>query len=779
MDNAISYCAALKGFQEHSSFQLDGSFQQLLTHATMLDFVLEESNHEGLSHILQGLDKGIEEFLESLEELPFTLRNTQSFISTTSDILWAKSALLGVAGQLTPGADNMTLKRVMKRCQHERDMLLRAIRVFFDIADFESRLQTKLSIKETSNTAPSPKRKIRFRPSTLTRRQSNAAQQSKPRDAPPIIASIPSQPQSKGKEEEDEYNFHVAIVSDVVTPLEWDQYWGVSMPDPVGEAADVLFSEESGSMQGASLIALVYILTDPQPRTPIGDDDLLDTFLLCFRGFCDPVELAKALLSRYEEQPGDLNDSQREAWPAYQSSIKARVLGLINTWVDQYWVHEKDCIAGLHLKDFVSLIDEEFAIDERAEIVRKLNERREEAVSPAASGDSVDQSQSDLNPKSSSRVACRQTPIQYRGRLQVRVQKFIRKVTQPTPTDVELQSAKALDDLIYSNDGNIHILDLNSREFCQDLARQLALFMSEGYLRVMPEDLWYRFGLGHGCDSDTARIAQQTYESALSSWVTGSILDQVEAETRAAVMTFFIALALRSHEYHNYSAMRSIYEGLTHPCLASLSDMHLPLDVPTSWALDRLSELRENIDGIAITGRGVSLFPQPAVPAMEWYLNAFGNTINAKPHLMSPNSQRPIANMGRCFNVVRIIREMEHWHVPYNYPRADHVQAWLLKSLEGAIARDADKQCDWMFRQSEVIEKTGRPESAKQKLPRLSNPFGRRNSKTTEWKVATIWELIPKLGPTAKPATTLPQKGSRSESALSLFSKPLPPLPLA
>jgi hypothetical protein len=49
---------------------------------------------------------------------------------------------------------------------------------------------------------------------------------------------------------------------------------------------------------------------------------------------------------------------------------------------------------------------------------------------------------------------------------------------------------------------------------------------------------------------------------------------------------------------------------------------------------------------------------------------------------------------------------------------------------------------------SEAIEQTGRPEPMKQnlKLPRLSNPFGKKNSKV-EWKEATIFELIPELEP--------------------------------
>jgi hypothetical protein len=150
IDSAVSQCAAQKGFQDYPSPELGGSFHQLLTHATMLDFASEQSNYEGITEIVRGLDRGIDEFLESLDQLPFELRNTESFISATSDILRAKSALLGAAGQLTADANVETLDRAVKRCQHERDMLLRAIRVFFDIADFESRLQAKLSHQRSS-----------------------------------------------------------------------------------------------------------------------------------------------------------------------------------------------------------------------------------------------------------------------------------------------------------------------------------------------------------------------------------------------------------------------------------------------------------------------------------------------------------------------------------------------------------------------------------------------------------------------------------------------------
>jgi hypothetical protein len=317
------------------------------------------------------------------------------------------------------------------------------------------------------------------------------------------------------------------------------------MPEPDHDAADIVLSEEDDSLKGASLTALVYILTDPQPlSTPINNADLRHTFLLCFRSFCDPVDLAKALIARLEDQPVDLNDSQREAWPLYRSLVHILVVRLIETWIDHYWVPEKDRIAGLYIKDFVSQEHEQFGPDVRDKIVQKLNEKREAAICLAPSG-AADQSRPEPPTINASvRLACRRKSIRYKDRLQARVEKHVRRVRQRAPTDVDIQSARTLDDLIGSADGPVHILTLNSRELCQELARQLAIFMSEGYHRVIPDDLWFRFGMGYDCDGDIARSTQQAYEFALSSWVTTSILEQVDANARAAVMTFFIALAM-------------------------------------------------------------------------------------------------------------------------------------------------------------------------------------------------------------------------------------------
>jgi hypothetical protein len=77
---------------------------------------------------------------------------------------------------------------------------------------------------------------------------------------------------------------------------------------------------------------------------------------------------------------------------------------------------------------------------------------------------------------------------------------------------------------------------------------------------------------------------------------------------------------------------------------------------------------------------------------------------------------------------------------------------------------------------SDAIEQTGRPEQIKYKLPRLPNPFGKKNTKA-EWKEATIWELIPELVPKTKSTSATRSGGPVSEAASLMAVKPLPPVP--
>lgn len=108
------------------------------------------------------------------------------------------------------------------------------------------------------------------------------------------------------------------------------------------------------------------------------------------------------------------------------------------------------------------------------------------------------------------------------------------------------------------------------------------------------------------------------------------------------------------------------------------------------------------MDAIALDGRGVSIFRRPTVPAigtsvriirmdalsnacryLDWYFNEIGNAINAKPLVVSPNSHGQIANMDRCYNVVRII----HGNIHLVHVFLDPIGADSATRRNGTLAR--------------------------------------------------------------------------------------------
>ena len=49
-------------------------------------------------------------------------------------------------------------------------------------------------------------------------------------------------------------------------------------------------------------------------------------------------------------------------------------------------------------------------------------------------------------------------------------------------------------------------------------------------------------------------------------------------------------------------------------------------------------------------------------PTLEWYFDALGTVVNAKPLLESPNTLVPIVNMDRCFSVTGILNGKKDFH---------------------------------------------------------------------------------------------------------------------
>lgn len=102
-----------------------------------------------------------------------------------------------------------------------------------------------------------------------------------------------------------------------------------------------------GHVSGGTLRCLVERMT--LHDTTI-DAAFSNTFLLCFRMFTTPLELAQLLWARFDLVPprypdtgSELSGDELKHWTAQKlTPIRLRIFNLFKTWVETYWLHEPD-----------------------------------------------------------------------------------------------------------------------------------------------------------------------------------------------------------------------------------------------------------------------------------------------------------------------------------------------------------------------------------------------------------------------------------------------------
>ncbi|KAI0304500.1 ras guanine nucleotide exchange factor domain-containing protein [Multifurca ochricompacta] len=352
-----------------------------------------------------------------------------------------------------------------------------------------------------------------------------------------------------------QFNTRCSIFSEVassLTPIP-NSPLDVEMPAPVGEAA--YFVIEDGVVKCASLSALIVILTNPKPSPIIKHfDQLHDTFLLSFRYFSTSSDLVRVLIARFQlGQPRDLTREQECVWPLHLQAIQLRVVNIFRAWVDLYWAHEDDRLAAPLIQHFAESIIGPRWPEAGGGIVQGLKRRLQEFNHPSLSRD-----HRRLEATAGATLGVK-FPLRHRNTTEL-LDTYSAKA--PFGEDT-LGSAISADDLV-RNDHVAHVLVFNSDQHCTELARQLTLFMSTEFRAVDPERLWHHLRMQcPGCPAEQAVKTLQLHALALQVWTIRSVLAQDDAETRTGVMTFLIALAFRCRKLRNFSALCSIYTGLT------------------------------------------------------------------------------------------------------------------------------------------------------------------------------------------------------------------------
>jgi son of sevenless-like protein len=280
------------------------------------------------------------------------------------------------------------------------------------------------------------------------------------------------------------------------------------------DVRDIAYNPE-GAIVGATLEVMVEKMT---PHDALVEPAFHQIFMTTWRLFISPPELVSALIGRYNLQPPViLRDDDREVWIKRKATpVKLRVSNVIKTWLENYWRTETDDAVLTQLSQFVrDTIALQFPAPAQRilELIRARTLSDDSVVSPRP----IDRT------KSVDRL--REGPS-----------------APPTPVSPSEIPRPTINKTLFAalknkNFGSVSITDFDALE----LARQFTIMESRLYLLVQPEEV-LELGQTGGAPAINVK-AISTLSTAITGWVTESILNESDAKKRTSLVKFFIKVA--------------------------------------------------------------------------------------------------------------------------------------------------------------------------------------------------------------------------------------------
>lgn len=253
-------------------------------------------------------------------------------------------------------------------------------------------------------------------------------------------------------------------------------------------------------LRGGTLIALVEQLT----RHDRLDSHFNNTFLLTYRSFTTASELFETLVKRFSIQPPPgISQGEYNTWvEKKQKPIRFRVVNILKSWFDSYWMENND--------------------DTNNELLRRVYSFAKDSI--ATSND----------PRS--------------GPLMTSIERRI-KGHDPGKGLVPTQNSSMPTPIMPKNMKKLKFLDIDPTEF----ARQLTIIESRLYGKIKPTEClnktWQR-KLGPDDPEPAANVkALILHSNQLTNWVAEMILNQSDVKKRVVVIKHFVSVADVSTSY--------------------------------------------------------------------------------------------------------------------------------------------------------------------------------------------------------------------------------------
>ncbi|KAF4617170.1 hypothetical protein D9613_005882 [Agrocybe pediades] len=418
---------------------------------------------------------------------------------------------------------------------------------------------------------------------------------------------------------------------------------------------DVAYNSE-GHLVGATMDVLVEKMT---PHDSIVDPAFAAIFFMTFRLFSSPTELVDVIISRYNLlPPPGLSNEDLHLWQQRKGiPVRLRVSNFIKMWVESYWRPGVDDVALPALETFTRDGLAVLFQGPAHRIMNLINMRRQSSSNaPNPFSDRTRDPGMQINPPTGGLTPKSDTP--------------------PLP----IINDKPLKRLRQGDYASVVVTDLDPTE----LARQLTIKECNLYCAIQPEEI-----LESGQENGTPPVnvrAISSLSTAITGWVAESILNEPDLKKRTQLVKFFVKVAHRATELHNFSTSRSILAALDSSVISRLRQTWAGLSAKYKNQLEALRRLADHSRNYHEYRSKLRNTAPPAVPFLGLYLTDVTFCREGNPsHRASPtNPSKMLINFNKYHKLARIVQDMQRFQVAYHLLSVDPLQDYLTVALENA-----------------------------------------------------------------------------------------------
>ncbi|CAJ0919164.1 1767_t:CDS:10 [Entrophospora sp. SA101] len=398
---------------------------------------------------------------------------------------------------------------------------------------------------------------------------------------------------------------------------------------------DIIFINESKTtVKGGTLDALIERLT----MHDLLDSNFNATFLLTYRSFCDSDTFLEKLIDRFIIKPPEgMTPSEKEIWQEKkQTPIRLRVLSIMKSWLEHYYMDDQDSHCLTRMKEFASTVMSEHMSFASVGLIKIIEKRQ-------------------FQPGAIFRELINTSPI-----------------LPPQP-------------ILPRNLRRIKFLDLNPLE----IARQLTIIESRLYNKIRPVEClnkaWSK--------EEGGEIAKNIKAMIVNRWVAEMILNNPDIRRRCALIKHFVAVADKCLLLNNFNSLTAIISGLNSAPIHRLRRTWETASQKTITLLEGLNRVMNSTKNFFAYRETLHSVNPPCVPFLGVYLTDLTFIEDGNPNILK--KQTNIINFSKRMKTAEVIREIQQYQsVPYNLTSVQEIQVFIETNLKDSddVANLYDKK---------------------------------------------------------------------------------------